>query len=200
MKKIILFSFVFIAANIAKAQKLEKVKIDPISGDTTFATKPERIFIDWSGTGKIFELNAEKIIEQKTKKTVYCLNFYFSMKDYHFYNDFFKDSKVFLKLVGGKIITLDQPFNHYADYTTNPAGQQRTYEISETIIKNGPGPVVINAHEIIASYCLSQNELDDLKSYTTAFIRITSPMGPLDCDLDEDKAGIIQNQLILLTK
>jgi len=173
MKKYILIVAIAILAFNAKAQKLEKPRIDKITGDTTFSTKTEVL----SNPFALIQ-HALTVDVLKTKNfTLLC----FHLKDaLDIYYSVFKGDGATIKFADGKLLNI----NAAADAHSSVLGSGGTL----TYVGND------------VYYDLTDQDIALLKSDKIAVIRINTTKGPFDYDIKNGKSEIIKKQLELIIK
>jgi len=172
MKKSLIVILLLSAAYISKAQKLEKPKIDKITGDTTFSTSKEIIT---NKVGLIYDYLGVKTI--KTKGDVF-LSFYISKGITMLYSVNPGD-KLILKTTDDKVLEIKSIASQNSDFTHSSAN---TYS------------------DLIALYPVSSDDLIKLKAGTIKVIRIETSKGNFDYDIKLKNADIIKKQIELITK
>lgn len=170
MKKIVLFLLTALFTLTANAQKLEKPKIDKITGDTTLETKSETLYNKFSLVLDYLSVSTSKVLNR------YFLDFKV-MKGISIVFTTDKGDKAIFKLADGKLIEVYTINSSVSSFTSSAGGVSQSY----------------------ISYLLTNDDITALKSQKIAVIRIITSKGQFDYELASGKADIIQKQLNLIT-
>jgi hypothetical protein len=172
MKKYILIALEALTVLCAKAQKLEKPKIDKITGDTTLSTKEQALANPFTLPGHYLAGNIMK------GKNYWAM--YFHLKDgmdLHYY--VLKGDKAIIKFTDGKLLEISAAIDAYS-----------------SIVPYATPPVT----EIFLVFDLTNEDITALENGRIAVVRINTSQGPFDYDIKDSKAEIFKKQLELITK
>lgn len=172
MKKYILIAAIATLALKANAQKLEKLSIDKITGDTTFATKEQVL-------ANPFTIPGHYLAGNIAKGRGYCL-LYFHLKDglnIRYY--VMKGDKAIIKLTDGKLIEIEAVGNTYSSFIPDAS------------------PAVA---ESFLAFDLKDSDVAELRNGKIAVIRINTSKGPFDYDIKDGKSEVLKKQLELIMK
>ncbi len=172
MKKYILIALMASCTFAARAQKLDKPRIDKITGDTTLLTKEQVLANPFTIPGHYL---AGNIMKGKD----YCV-LSFHLKDgmdiqYYVLNG----DKAIVKFADGKLLELKAIGDTYSSLISyaNPA-------VAESSL----------------AFDLTDTDIAELKNRKIAVIRINTSLGPFDYDIKDGKSEVIKKQLELIMK
>jgi hypothetical protein len=172
MKKYILLALVAIAILSAKAQKLEKLKIDKLTGAFTLSAKEQVL-------ANPFTLPGHYLAGNITKGTGYWA-IYFHLKDgIDIYYYVLKGDKAIIKLTNGKLLEISSAF-----------------DVQSSIIPYATPPVT----ESFLAYELTDEDVAALVNGKISVIRINTSQGDFDYAIKDRRSEIIKKQLELIIK
>jgi hypothetical protein len=177
------FFTVFIAFISAStfAQKLEKPKIDKMTGDTTLYTSEEWLFrkLGWTGPGQILYTYAAKT--KGSKYLVFHINI--TNGDHHNVFGVSKGAKAYLKVSDGSIIELTSATSEVTDINF----------FSGTSMTRGG-----NRMDAFPMFKITKELSDQLRTASITMVRIETTQGNLDFDVSDKKNSVISKELSLL--
>ena len=175
-RSILILTFLF--PFIVSAQKLLKPNIDKISGDTTWLTSKEKLYLHGNyltgqGEGvlcwvekskgiKVLGLNPQTVNQRDV----------FSIP---------KGQKAYLKLGDNTTITLNS--------LTSDIGNSHVGIAGDYVISGGSA---------IGFYVLTDEAVQKIKANPVVFVRIETSTGNFDCDIKSKNAELIKKQLELI--
>lgn len=182
MKTILLTIAIALSTQLAFSQKLLKPDIDKLSGDTTWRTNEEAVFV------KETLIEASRTVTMQAVKAGNTYMVYISVTEPQSANwySISAGSKAFLKLADKSIITLKAA----EDNLTQPVGSYtRTYGS----VNEGTKTIVL--------YQISKDDLQTLSATPIEFIRLESSKGNLDYDIKPKFAVKVEKNFgLILTK
>jgi len=158
-----------------KAQKLEKPRIDKITGDTTYETVRERIC---TNTG-FFGSDILFVTFDKVKGNV-IMRFHILRTNSHIFS-ISRDSKAIIKYSNGTITTLNAIVSQIGD------GNVSSY-----------GTIVTSDAQVDGFYDISTNDANLLKKNDISIIRIETSMGNIDYEINPKHSAIINKCISLI--
>lgn len=170
MKITILVSILVFLANVAMAQKLEKPRIDLITGDTTLQTSQEVLTNKFS---LVTDYLASRVIYLNKR---YIVDFHI-IKGISIIFSTHPGDKCILKLNSGKLLTLTTQLTQMSEF------KQSTYGASA---------------EGDAWFDLTNDDIESIKSGRIAVIRIETSAAPFDYEISDKKSELIKKQIELI--
>lgn len=172
MKKYIIIAAISALALSANAQKLDKPRIDKISGDTTLLTKEQTL-------ANPFTIPGHYLAGSLTKgKDYYLLNFH--LKDgMDIQYSVLNGDKAIIKFADGKLLEIKAIGDTYSSLISYAS------------------PAVA---ESFLAFDLTDSDVAELKNGKIAVVRIYTSMGPFDYDIKDGKGEVIKKQLALISK
>ncbi|TWR26412.1 hypothetical protein FPZ43_14705 [Mucilaginibacter pallidiroseus] len=179
MKKFLLILITVLPTTLF-AQKLLKPAVDKITGDTTWNTSKEKLYIHGNYlTGqaegvitwvKVNKLGKALILNPQTtnQRSVFMLT---------------KDDKAYLKLSDNTTITLV--------CATNDIGRSGAFLAGDNVITNGSA---------FGIYDLTPEDIEKLSTTALTFLRIESSSGNFDCEIKSKNAEMFKKQFALVAK
>jgi hypothetical protein len=172
MKRYILVAFFASVVCSAKAQKLEKLKRDKITGAITLSAKEQVL-------ANPFTLPGHYLAGNIVRGTGYWA-IYFHLKDgLDIYYYVLKGDKAIIKFTDGKLLEISSASDEQS-----------------SIIPYATPPVA----ESFLAFELTDDDITTLENGKISVIRINTSQGPFDYDIKNSKSEIIKKQLELLTK
>jgi hypothetical protein len=172
MKKYILLTLMAITILNAKAQKLEKPKIDKITGAFTISAKEQVL-------ANPFTLPGHYLAGQIVRGPNYWA-IYFHLKDgMDIYYSVLKGDKAIIKFTDGKLLEVSSAF-----------------DAQSSIIPYATPPVA----ESFLAFELTDEDVAALVNGKIAVIRINTSQGDFDYAIKDRRSEIIKKQLELITK
>lgn len=172
MKKCILMAFMALAVCGAKAQKLQKLTRDKITGDITISAKEQVLSNPFTLPGHYLAGNMVR------GRNYWAL--YFHLKDgldiYYYVR---KGDNAIIKLTDGKLLEITSAFD------------------SESALIPYATPAVT---ESFLAFELTDDDVAALLSGKLSVIRINTSMGAFDYDIKDSKAQVLKKQLELMAK
>jgi len=172
MKKYILIALEALTVLGAKAQKLEKPKIDKITGDITLSVKEQVLSNPFTLPGHYLAGNMVR------GKNYWAL--YFHLKDgldiYYYVS---KGDKAIIKFTDGKLLEISSAF-----------------DAQSSLISYATPPVT----QSFLAFELTDDDIVALLSGKLSVIRINTSIGAFDYDIKDSKADVIKKQLELMAK
>lgn len=187
MKRAILILVLSIISVSIRAQKIEKLSVDPITGDTSITTKLETISNKLGLVINYLACNVRRISLSKSNTRGYFLSFYINT----FYDKGFsipKDNKASIKFTDGTILEVTSSFDSNSEYYHTSGSQ-----IGTSYIGGSSGST---AH---VSYNLTSSDIQVLKSKEISFIRIETSVAPFDYEIKKKNSEVIKKHLELIT-
>ena len=181
MKKILLVAALFFPL-ITSAQKLLKPKVDKISGDTTWATSKEKLFMHGNyltGQGEAVLSVVEKIKAGKEEAIVLILNVQ-TVNQRTVYS-ISKGQKAYLKLSDNSTVTI----------------KSATYDIGNPQAGIA-GDFVITSGSTVGVYDLLKEDIEKIKANDITFLRVETSSGNFDCDLKPKNSEMLKKQIDLI--
>jgi len=180
MKKLLLIACLCLPI-IASAQKLNKPKVDPITGDTSLTTTKEKLYLQGNyltGKAEAVEFWLSKLSKYKST----ALFLYPQTLNMDRTIMITKDQKVFLKLSDNSTITVTS--------MTNDIGDFKAFYAGDYLITKGAA---------IAAYLISDADLEKLKTTPLTFLRIETSSGNFDCEIKPKQAETLKKAVNLFT-
>ena len=178
MKKF-LFIIIGLIPFVASAQKLQKPAVDRITGDTTWSTSKEKLYLHGNyltgqGEGVLCWIKVNKdykalVLNPQTmnQRTIYMIT---------------KGTKAYLKLSDNSTVTLT--------CATNDAGQADVGVAGNAVITNGSA---------VGFYDISAEDIQKLSTTTLTFLRIETSSGNFDCEIKPKNAEMFKKQFALIS-
>jgi hypothetical protein len=178
MKNILLVVLAFLSLTVS-AQKLLKPEVDRITGDTTWSTSKNKIYLNGNYLAQQGE--AVECFVSKTVKAIVLTLIPQTLNE----NSSFtinEGQKAYLKLKDNSLVTLTCQFNLNS--------QTRRSNVDGTRYSNGILKV---------PYLISAENIAKIMSADLIFLRIETSNGNFDCDIKSKFAQVIKKQVELIT-
>ena len=178
MKKTLLIAIILLPFTVS-AQKLLKPEIDRITGDTTFSTSKEKLYLH--GNYLTQQGEAVECLVMKTGRSISLILIPQTLNEKSFFT-VVQGQKAYLKLKDNSLVTLTARASRVSDADVNEAGG--------TVYSNGILKV---------PYALMSDDISKIKSSDLVFLRIETSIGNFDCDIKPKFSGVIMKEIELVT-